>query len=116
MASSQDRSSKLDFYDIDRRAGKLRRTDDWGTTADKLQLSEWLFYVTSQQLMVETDERRRLTLLEYRILLLLALTPCRVVTNEQVLDAVSGCGWEWLDRGTDDLISSLRQKIDRDLA
>ncbi|GAU09887.1 response regulator transcription factor [Desulfoplanes formicivorans] len=60
------------------------------------------------------DEVVNLTPLEYDLLTTLAESAGRVLTREQLLDAVSGRNYEVFDRSVDVHISSLRRKLGED--
>ena len=95
---------------IQRRADK-RRTP---SPDEALAFAGWRLDVASQQLKSEAGDTVHLTQAEYRILVLLARNPRRVITRDQLMEAMAGREWEPLDRSIDVHISNLRRKLDPD--
>src|SRR5260221_511228 len=93
-----------------------RRADKRGTPSpdEAIAFAGWRLDVSSQQLKSEAGETIHLTQAEYRILVLLAKNPRRVITRDQLMDAMAGREWEPLDRSIDVHISNLRRKLDPD--
>jgi len=52
-----------------------------------------------------------LTTMEFKLLALFLQNPGRVLSREQIMDALSGMDWETDDRSIDVLVSRLRQKL-----
>lgn len=83
------------------------------------QVSEESPVLTFEQLEIDQDSRTvhlnkealNLTPLEYDLLLSLAKAACRVLSREQLLDAIAGRNYEIFDRSIDVHISSLRRKL-----
>ncbi|HUA56054.1 MAG TPA: winged helix-turn-helix domain-containing protein [Candidatus Sulfotelmatobacter sp.] len=73
----------------------------------------WVILPDSMQLRSEDGALEHLTEVEYRILILLARNPRRVVTRDQ-LAVVAGRPLHLHDRSIDVHISNLRRKLDRD--
>lgn len=52
-----------------------------------------------------------MTTMEFKLLTLFLQNPGRVLSREQIMDALSGMDWEAYDRSIDVLVSRLRQKL-----
>jgi len=83
-------------------------------TADAIQFAGWTLDIVSQQLRSDDGAAAHLTQAEYRILVLLARNPRRVVTRDELMVTTAGRDWEPFDRSIDVHISNLRRKIDPD--
>jgi DNA-binding response OmpR family regulator len=81
---------------------------------DMISFAGWHLDVSSQQLKAENGDATHLTQAEYRILVLLAKNPRRVITRDQLMEAMAGREWEPFDRSIDVHISNLRRKLDPD--
>jgi two-component system response regulator CpxR len=57
------------------------------------------------------DETLNLTPIEYELLIILAKASGRVLSRDQLLDAVAGRSYDVFDRSVDVHISSLRRKL-----
>jgi len=96
---------------IQRRVDKVQ-AQPTANTAEAIQFAGWTLDIVSQQLKSETGDAVHLTQAEYRILVLLARNPRRVVSRDELMDATAGRDWEPFDRSIDVHISNLRRKID----
>jgi len=81
-------------------------------SADAIRFAGWTLDLVSQQLLSDAGERVHLTQAEYRLLALLARNPRRVVSRDELMDAMAGRDWAPFDRSIDVHISNLRRKID----
>jgi DNA-binding response OmpR family regulator len=116
VTGSPNGTSTLEFRCGDRRADNLRRSGDWGTPNDKKRLGEWICDMTGRQLTPGPSAPTDLTLREYKMLLVFALSPRQLVTCDQLESAETNRGSEPHARAVDAQVSSLRLKIDSDLA
>ena len=66
----------------------------------------------AREVMVE-GRRPPLTAYEFELLAVLARAACRVLSREQLLDALKGAAYETFDRSIDVHISKLRSKLER---
>ena len=81
---------------------------------DSIAFADWVLDVSSQQLKSEAGDLVHLTQAEYRILVLLAKNPRRVISRDQLMETMAGREWEPFDRSIDVHISNLRRKLDPD--
>jgi len=98
---------------IQRRLDKAQ-AQPTANTAEAIQFAGWTLDIVSQQLLSDASGPVHLTQAEYRILVLLARNPRRVVSRDELMDATAGRDWEPFDRSIDVHISNLRRKIDPD--
>ena len=73
-----------------------------------------LHIVPASRKAVLNDQALTLTPVEFDLLLCLARAADRVLTRDQLLDAISGRDYEVFDRSIDVHISSLRRKLGDD--
>jgi two-component system OmpR family response regulator len=99
---------------IQRRWEQARTPVDTAASESVLKFPGWILDLSSQQLKSEAGQLAHLTEAEYRILVLLAQSPRRVVTRDQLMDAAASRDWEPFDRSVDVHISNLRHKLDPD--
>jgi len=66
------------------------------------------------QSVVLFDQQISLTAMEFELLRLFAENPGRVLTRDQIMDALRGMDWSAFDRSVDVLLSRLRQKLNDD--
>ncbi len=83
-------------------------------SAERIEFAEWVLDLASQQLKSAAGQTIHLTQAEYRILNYLVLNPRRMISRDQLMDVVTGRGWEPFDRSIDVHISNLRRKVDLD--
>jgi two-component system OmpR family response regulator len=79
-----------------------------------IRFAEWVLDVSSQQLRSAAGQAAHLTTAEYRVLVLLAQNPRRVISRDRLTDVAAGRGWRPFDRSIDVHISNLRRKLDLD--
>jgi len=98
------------------RAIQQRRDDAHAAanTDEAICFADWTLDIVNQQLRSEAGQAMHLTQAEYRILVLLARNPRRVVSRDELMDVATGRDWEPFDRSVDVHISNLRRKIDPD--
>jgi two-component system OmpR family response regulator len=97
----------------------LRRLDKTAPPADPaelIQFGRWTLDTGCHRLMSGAGVAVHLTQHEYRILMLLARNPRRVVTRDQLMEATAGRAWQPFDRSVDVHVSNLRRKLDHDPA
>ncbi|MBI3517337.1 MAG: response regulator transcription factor [Proteobacteria bacterium] len=100
------------MHSVQRRADQAQAVAGDAAKEQALTFAEWVLDLSSQQLKSEAGEPVHLTQAEYRILVLLAQNPRRVVTRDQLMDVMAGRDWEPFDRSIDVHISNLRRKLD----
>jgi two-component system, OmpR family, response regulator len=98
---------------IERRIGHAPAPPE-APASETIRFAEWALDLSSQQLKSQTGDAVPLTLAEYRILVLFAQNVRRVISRDQLMDAMAGRSWEPYDRSIDVHISNLRRKLDRD--
>jgi DNA-binding response OmpR family regulator len=98
---------------IQRRVGNARPPPS-PTTTEAIQFAGWTLNFASQRLLSGAGDAQHLTQAEYRVLVLLARNPRRIVSRDELMDATAGRDWEPFDRSIDVHISRLRRKIDSD--
>ena len=81
-----------------------------------LAFGDWVLDLTTQQLKAENGTTVHLTVAEYRIVVLLAQNPRKVLSRDQLMGAIMERSWAHYDRSVDVHISNLRRKVDRDPA
>lgn len=91
-----------------------RKPETEPASEGRITFAEWTLDLASQQLKHENGQRAHLTRAEYCMLSLLARSPSRVITRDQLMSCLGGRDWEPLDRTIDVRISKLRSKIDLD--
>lgn len=67
-----------------------------------------------KQTVVLSNKKIALTTMEFELLRLFAENPGKVLTRDQMMDALRGMDWSAFDRSLDVLISRLRQKLHDD--
>jgi two-component system OmpR family response regulator len=82
--------------------------------AEAIRFAGWTLDMVRQQLLSDTGEPAHLTQAEYRILVLLARNPRRVVSRDELKNAIAQSDWEPFDRSIDLHICDLRRKLDLD--
>jgi DNA-binding response OmpR family regulator len=74
----------------------------------------WQLDVATRTLRDPSGSPIDLTTMEFALLLVLVRNAPRVMSRDQLMDAVKGAEWTPLDRGIDALISRLRRKLEPD--
>lgn len=85
-----------------------------GNGADKgtsLAFGTWRLYPESRRLTDADDHEVRLTTAEFDLLAALLKNRNRVLTRDQIMNAVKGQDWASYDRVVDGLVSRLRSKL-----
>jgi two-component system, OmpR family, response regulator len=94
----------------------LRRTERSSpperATDDALRFATWVLDLSNEELRTEAGETVHLTQAEYRILVMLAQNPRKVISRDRLLDGMAGREWGPYDRSIDVHISNLRRKLD----
>ncbi|MSO65959.1 MAG: winged helix family transcriptional regulator, partial [Alphaproteobacteria bacterium] len=75
---------------------------------------DWVIDVGRRELCHRAGQTIPQTTMEFDLLLTLARNATRVLSCDQLLDALKGVDWSPLDRGVDALVSCLRRKIESD--
>jgi len=97
---------------VQRRTLQAANTEVGGDST--LSFGEWVLDMTIQQLRAEDGTIVHLTVAEYRIVVLLAQNPRKVLSRDQLMGAIMERSWAHYDRSVDVHVSNLRRKIDRD--
>ena len=78
-----------------------------------LAFEGWRLNVASHELTSPEEDKVPLTTAEFRLLQVLAESPNRVYSREQLLNRLHGREWAGYERGIDGLVSRLRKKLGR---
>ena len=82
--------------------------------SERYRFDGWTLDVAARSLRNPQDTPVELTTMEFELLLALVRSATRVMSRDQLMDAIKGTDWTPLDRGIDALVSRLRRKIERD--
>lgn len=100
-----------------RRAAALTRAAAPASPNDEMiAFDGWVVDFTRREVRRRDGERRDLTGGEFELLRMFVTHPNRVLTRDQIMDALKGRAWSPYDRAIDMQVRRLRQKIEADPA
>ena len=98
-----------------RRVGSApRKTPPTAVVHNAVRFANWRFDLNARQLSRETGEIVELTTGEFNLLSELVAKPGRILSREQLLQAVHNRNWDYFDRSIDVLVTRLRRKLELD--
>ncbi len=74
----------------------------------------WILHLGRRALFRRDGEEEPLTTSEFNLLETFVKRPHRVLSRDDIMDALKGHDWSPLDRSIDNLVARLRKKIERD--
>lgn len=86
-------------------------SDDSVPSAKAIQFGKWTLHPDSRRLTEDKNREVKLTTSEFDLLAALVRNRNRVLTRDQIMNAVKGQDWAIYDRVVDGLVSRLRNKI-----
>ena len=97
----------------------LRRAEMQESRSDEepervLLFGDWRLDLTAHELRTSDGPQVHLTSHEFMLLAAFARVPTRVLTRDEILEAIAGRDWSPNDRSVDVLVSKLRRKIEPD--